>query len=337
MKILSSSIFYLLLLFCISAYGSNICTKFLEKKIKNLSSEEVKLINEAFSLMQDFYQREGVEINETTRNHLSNFLTIVAKDLRFKNLNISALDFTITDDYYFVLQDGSNKVVNLYIGAIEQIERKTPYGDYYTENIKVSPNSIYYKKRQTLLNKSLATYINQYESDVLSNRNIEEGLGWRIKDGKLKRASMDEQTVAFWRGMTLESEAEVMKIIEEGIYAQSLRGKEGNLINEITSFLNKSESDKESWLRSQTMIRTGGSSDSFLIGGTATESNSWGNYRFEMEVPEHALYYDSYITRPFKGENEVFIPFFIMPEWIKKVVKRDTGQVVYEASSGLNK
>ncbi len=88
---------------------------------------------------------------------------------------------------------------------------------------------------------------------------------------------------------------------------------------------------REKWVRKELVDRIAGMYNgvSLLMGGTldSTVARTFGSYVFEIHVPKECRI----PVRPAgDGEMEVFIPFGIAPEWIKKVVDSRTGNVIFE-------
>ena len=104
----------------------------------------------------------------------------------------------------------------------------------------------------------------------------------------------------------------------------------GDIGNDLVSFLNSSIKEKNQFIRASVFERKSRNS-AFVVGGTESfeQAKGWGNFVLEFEIPREAILYDPGSTL-YYGENEVFVPFFIQPEWSARIYDSRSGEVLYQ-------
>jgi len=154
-------------------------------------------------------------------------------------------------------------------------------------------------------------------------------LGFKEIPGIGLKVNHSGQTVTAYRGMKI-SEAQAKKIFQEG--ELRLGSQESGVIEK---FIDMNPRDKISWIKEQVVDRTQGiyAGQSYLIGASLDKNvaEEFGQYFFEINIPREARI----PVRPSAGasgeyEKEIFVPFGIPANWIKKVTNSKTGEVLLE-------
>ena len=241
----------------------------------------------------------------------------------------------------FPAYESVRKTIEVPLLGYSEILRSTPQGDDYYEKVPrpfQDFSQMKWRFQEVLVDNHERL---QNKKNVASGFGFTSGSGFtsvsavpdghhilRVRDSFIRREIRSpKDVVRFFKGFRAPTLEEAVQIVSKGLTSSSLKDLEG----EIMGFLGLSLNMREHFISTEILRRKNLDSPAVIGGSLEFEfARRWGNFVvLEFSIPREAMRYnDSKSLYAFEGE--VFVPFFIHPEWATRILDSKTGQTLYE-------